>query len=130
LKQTMLEERYPIFVLEIGKEECRFLTLGEIVDHLRQQIEGHRLARFITIFDHFAHTQGLEEGDVDERILDAHNIVFCFGIALPSPEAMAVRPRSIGVVELVDRFVITFLEAPMPVANVVMENWARSLIRA
>lgn len=129
MKQTLLEERYPIFTLEIERGECRFSTVAAIIEHLREQIEGHRLARFIAIFDHFAHTQGLEEGDVDERILDARNIIFCFGIALPRPEVMAVRPRSIGVVELADGFVVTFMEAPMPVANLVMEKWARSLCR-
>lgn len=40
---------------------------------------------------------------------------------------MAVRPRSIGVVDLGDRFVVTFMEAPMPPANEAMEAWAKSL---
>jgi hypothetical protein len=40
---------------------------------------------------------------------------------------MATRPKSIGVVELADRFVITFLEAPMPMANSIMESWVMSI---
>lgn len=48
-------------------------------------------------------------------------------VALPGPEALALRPRSIGVAELADKFVISFLEAPMPVANTAMEQWAHDL---
>jgi hypothetical protein len=42
---------------------------------------------------------------------------------------MAVRPRSNGVVEQTDRFVISFLEAPMPLANNVMEAWVKAIVR-
>lgn len=66
---------------------------------------------------------------MSETILAAKHIVFCFGITPPEPLMMAVRPRSIGVVELAERFLITFLEAPMPVANLAMEQWAKSLVR-
>jgi hypothetical protein len=34
------------------------------------------------------------------------------------------------VCEIEDRFVISFMEAPMPVANAVIEEWARSLYAA
>ncbi len=40
---------------------------------------------------------------------------------------MAVRPRSIGVSDMGDRFVIIFMEAPNPVANEAMENWTKAL---
>ena len=66
-------------------------------------------------------------GQIDEEILDAKNIIFCFGITLPNPHVMAVRPRSIGVVEQAESFLITFMEAPMPVANVAMEEWAKAV---
>ena len=127
MKHTLLQEKYPVFTLEVEKQETDFGTLDEIVDYLKTCIESHRVSRFIATFDHYAHTKGLEEGQVDELILGAMSIVFCFGITLPCPQAMAVRPRSIGVVELADSFVITFMEAPMPVANSAMEMWARSI---
>jgi len=127
MKQTLLQERYPIFSLEIDKSETRFRSVAEIVAHLKRRIEEHRLATLIAIFDHFAHTKGLAEGQVDEQILAAQNIVFCFGLAIPSPQVMAVRPRSIGVVELPHAFIITFMEAPMPLANSAMELWAHEL---
>jgi hypothetical protein len=58
---------------------------------------------------------------------DAKNLVFCFGIKLPNPAVMAVRPRSIGVTQTARGFVVNFMEAPMPKANTAMEAWALSL---
>ena len=40
---------------------------------------------------------------------------------------LAVRPRSIGVAETTRGFVISFMEAPMPIANAAMEDWAEGL---
>ena len=40
---------------------------------------------------------------------------------------MAVRPRSIGVVDQGDRFVISFLEAPMRLANNAMDAWVKAI---
>jgi hypothetical protein len=40
---------------------------------------------------------------------------------------MAMRPRSIGIAEMADRYVITFLEPPMPLANTAIEAWTRAL---
>ena len=127
MKHTLLQEKYPVLTLEVEKQETNFQTVGEIIDYLKQRIDEHQVARFIATFDHYAHTSALEDGQIGEDILDAKNIVFCFGIALPNPQVMAVRPRSIGVVETAGSFVVTSMEAPMPVANVAMEEWARSI---
>jgi len=43
---------------------------------------------------------------------------------------MGVRPRSFGVAEKDDSFVISFLEAPNPEANAAMEEWAKSIANA
>jgi hypothetical protein len=40
---------------------------------------------------------------------------------------MTVRPRSIGVTEFADKFVLAFLEPPMPVATEAMVTWVKSL---
>ena len=127
MKHTLLQQQYPVFTLEVEKQETGFNTADEIIKYLKLCVDEHEISRFIAVFDHYSHTSGLKNGWIDESILDAKNIVFCFGITLPSPEAMATRPKSIGVVELTDRFVITFLEAPMPMANSTMESWVRSI---
>ncbi|WP_425468299.1 DUF6858 family protein [Pistricoccus aurantiacus] len=42
---------------------------------------------------------------------------------------MAPRPCSIGVCELENRFVITFLEAPNPAMDETMPEWAGALAK-
>jgi hypothetical protein len=127
VKQTLLMEKYPVFALELARSETRLGSVDAICAYFRERIEAHRSGQFIAIFDHYAHTCALPEGKVGEDVLAAKNVLFCFGIALPNPYVLAVRPRSIGVAETRAGFVITFLEAPMPVANAAMEDWANGL---
>lgn len=127
MKQTLSVTEYPIFTLEIGRGETSFDSVDAICGYFRACIESHRSAVFVAEFDHFAHTKGLPEGHIGEDIRAAKNLVFCFGISLPKPELLAFRPRSIGIAETDEGFVISFLETPMPVANSVMEDWAAGL---
>ncbi len=129
LKETLLQETFPVYCLELDRDEVRFDSVDEIADYFKQCIEESRCARFIAEFDHYAHTRSLPEGRIDKDMRSAKNVVFCFGIVLPDPHALAARPRSIGVAETTEGFLITFLEAPMPVANSAMEAWARGLLR-
>ena len=128
MKQFLSQATYPLYTLEVEKRETSFTSVDQIIAFLKNQIDENEIASFIAVFDHYRHTKSLQAGRVAESILKAKNIVFCFGITLPNPEAMALRPRSIGVAELADAFVVTFMEAPMPLANVAMETWA-NLIR-
>lgn len=127
MKQSLQQEKYPVFTLEIDREETDFKSVDGIIDYLREHIEAHPFARFIAVFDHYAHTRSLPDGQIDEGILAAKNIIFCIGLTLPEPKALALRPRSIGVAETPTGFVLTFMEAPMPVANVAMEEWAKAV---
>ena len=128
MKQTLLQEKYPVYTLEVDKIECRFADIDAIMGHLRDCVEGHKVARMIGEFDHFAHTRALPEGEIAGNIRAAKHIVFCFGTHLPNPHVMAVRPRSIGVADMGDRLVISFLEAPMPLANNAMETWVKAVV--
>jgi hypothetical protein len=127
MKQSLVQETYPVFTLEVDKGETTFTTVNEILDFIKKKIEAHRAATFIATFDHYAHTKSLAEGKIDSSILDAKNILFCFGFTIPNPQVLGLRPRSIGVAETDDGFVISFMEAPMPVANVAMESWAMAI---
>ncbi len=129
MKQDMLQEKYPIFTLEIDKSETQYKDIDEILAYLRERIDEHEIAQHIGDFDHHAHTSSLKDGKIQEGMLAAGNIVFCFGTALPKPEMLAVRPRSIGVAEYADKFSIAFLEAPMPLANNAMEGWVKGLVK-
>jgi hypothetical protein len=127
LKQTLLKEKYPIFSLELGRDEIELGSVDEIAGYFKQRIEAHRATCFIAEFDHYAHTRSLPEGRVGGGILAAKNLIFCFGITLPNAHALALRPRSIGIAETAEGFIISFMEAPMPVANSAMESWAKDL---
>lgn len=128
MKQSLFHEKYPIYTLELNKEESSYRTVDAIADYFKVQIDQHAAAAFIAVFDHYAHTKGLADGEIAPAIRAAKNVVFCFGIKLLTPEVLAVRPRSIGIAELDDRFVVTFMETPMPFANDTMEQWAKGLL--
>jgi hypothetical protein len=127
MKQSLFNDRYPLFVLNLERHEMRYRSVDAICDYFRDCVESHPCGRFIAIFDHHAHTCSLPQGEIANEILAAKNVVFCFGLTLPSPDMLGLRPRSIGVAECEDRFVISFMEAPMPVANAAMEDWALGL---
>jgi len=128
MKQTIVMEKYPVFTLEVEKTETDYKNVNEILDYFEEKILAHPVATYIGRFDHYAHTKSLAEGEVGEGILDAKNIICCFGKKLPDPVLLAVRPRSIGVAEMKDRFVISFLEAPNPDANAAMEQWVKGVV--
>ncbi|MFP4155168.1 MAG: DUF6858 family protein [Halothiobacillaceae bacterium] len=127
MQQKTFQEKYPVFEMTLPKEETSQRNVAEVIATLRDKIEAHPITRMIAEFDHYAHTRSLPGGEVAEGIIGATNIVFCFGIKLPGPTVMAVRPRSIGVTEYADRFVINFLEPPMAMATEAMEAWVREL---
>jgi hypothetical protein len=128
MKQTLLQEKYPVYTLEVKKGESRYQSVDDIMDYLKTCVDQHPIARHIATFDHYDHTTAMPEGQIAADISAAKHIVFCFGTHLPNPQVMAVRPRSIGVVEQPDQFVVSFLEAPMPLANNAMEAWVRALV--
>lgn len=127
MKQSLFQEKYPVFTLELNKDETSGTSVDAIIEYFKARIDENHDAKFIAVFDHYAHTKSLPEGEIAPEILDAKNLIFCFGVKIPTPGVLAVRPRSIGVVELADKFIITFMEAPMPRANNAMESWAKGL---
>ncbi|MBI4740631.1 MAG: hypothetical protein HY777_03540 [Betaproteobacteria bacterium] len=126
MKKSMLNDRYPVMVLELKKPDCICRTVEEVGDYFRARIAENPKVQFIGVFDHFAHTRKIG-GEIDPGICAAVDIVFCFGFALPNPQILALRPRSIGVADMGDRFVVSFMEAPMQPANVAMESWSLGL---
>jgi len=127
MQQALLMEKYPVFYMELGKDETTFSSVDEIIAYFKEKIDAHPVVTYITTFDHYAHTKALPDGKIAEHIKDAKNIVFCFGLALPDTKVLAVRPRSVGISETDKGFDINFMEAPMPLANTTMEKWAKSL---
>lgn len=126
MKKTLLQEKYPVFVAEIAKSETTCQTVDDVVERLKARIAENPKVRYIGLFDHYAHTQAIG-GEINPEIKAAVNLIFCFGYALPNPQVLAVRPRAIGIADLGDRFVVSFMEAPMQPANEAMEAWVKGL---
>jgi hypothetical protein len=129
MKNQLLAEKYPIHLLELEKTETPHQSLDAVLESLKATAEADPAVAMIGVFDHYAHTRKIG-GEIRPDILNAKNLIFCFGPRLPQPEMLAVRPRSIGIAELADRFVISFLEAPMPEANRKMTEWVLGLRKA
>jgi hypothetical protein len=127
MKQKIFKEKYHIFELEYKKDEIKYKNVDEIISALQVKIDAHPVLAFIAIFDQYKHTSSLEGSEINPNIKAAKNIVFCFGKELPTPEVLAVRPRSIGVCEMKDSFIVNFLEAPNEMANKTMEDFVKSL---
>ena len=126
MKKTIFMDKYPVYSLELLKTEVEVKNVPEIIEYFKTKIEAHPIAKFIAIFDHYTHTKSLD-GPMLDGLQDAQNIIFCFGPAIPNTKILAVRPRSIGICELEDRFVIDFLEAPKEQLHDLMESWAKAL---
>ncbi len=127
MKQITVMEKYPVFTMEIAKNETTYKTVDEVLDYLKAKVLAHPIATYIGEFDHYAHTASLEVGEIAADIKQAKNLLCCFGKVLPKPEVLAVRPRSIGVAEMADSFVLSFLEAPNAEANAAMEMWVQGI---
>jgi hypothetical protein len=127
MKQTIFKDKYPVYTLELDKNEVKQQNVSEIVQYFKEKIDAHPIATFIAIFDHLEHTKSLKDAQINPEIKDIKNIIFCFGKEIPNTKVAAVRPRSIAVCELEDKFVIEFLEAPNETLHNVMEDWSKAL---
>lgn len=126
MKQMILNEKYPVFVLDIFKNETKYQKVEEILQFFKEKVEAHPVCRYIGEFNHYEHTASIN-GEINEEIKNCQLILFCFGNKLPNGKITAARPRSISVTEYKDKFEISFLEAPALIANEVMENWVKEL---
>ena len=126
MKKEIFMDKYPIYSIEFTKDEVSVKNSADIVEFLKEKIEAHPIAKLISIFDHYSHTKSID-GEIEDGIIDATNVVFCFGSAIPTSKILAVRPRSIGICEYEDRFVLNFTEPPKEQLNELMESWVKSL---
>lgn len=126
MTKTIFMNKYPVYTLTLDKNEIKYTTVSQIVEYFKAKIEAHPIAKFIAIFDHFTHTKSLN-GEIMEGLKDAQNVIFCFGPAIPNTKILAVRPRSIGICETEDAFIIEFIEAPKEELHSLMEKWSKEL---
>ena len=74
---------------------------------------------------------------LDEAFLDMSDVATDYKAATEHAIALKNRVReqlgltvSIGVADLGEHYVISFMEAPMPPANLAMESWVKGLRRS
>ena len=127
MQYTLFMDKYPTHHFDLLKAETACKSVDDIIAFFSAKVEADPIACRIAEFDHYAHTRALPDGEIAPNIRAAKHLLFCFGIKLPSPLAMAPRPRSIGVCELDDRFTVAFLEAPNPAMNATMQAWVKEL---
>ena len=127
MERTTFKNIYPIHTLTIKKSACKHQSVDAILKYLKTKIDAHPVCTYIGEFNHYKHTKELKEGKIDEAMKDAKNILFCFGKELVNPNVLAVRPRSIGVAQMEDSFVLSFLKAPNDAANEAMIAWVDAL---
>jgi len=127
MKKILLKDKYPVYVEIVDKKKTIFESVDEIIAHFKILIDKHPITSFIAIFDNYTHTLNLQEYVIASNIKDAKNIIYCYGKSLDKIEVVGIRPRSFGVVETDDDFVISFMEAPDPIANNEMIEWAKTI---
>lgn len=130
MKQSTFMDKYPIWTLEVEWNETACNNIDEVCSYFMNKVEEDPMAAFIGLFDHYEHTRSLPNGEIAENIKDAKIVVFCFGPKIPNPQMLALRPRAVGITDLGDKFVISFLEAPLPQINEKMENWSKEIKNA
>jgi len=126
MQQMILNEKYPVFVLDVLKTETTFTNVKDILRFFKTKVEKHPVCKYIGEFDHYEHTKSID-GEINSEIKDCQLIMFCFGSKLPNGKITAARPRTISVTEYNEKFEISFLEAPALIANEVMERWVKEL---
>ncbi len=127
MTQSLLMDKYSIYSVQIKKNETTLTDVDSIIAYLQEKIAKHPFAIEIAIFDHYTHTQSIQDYVLADNIQAAKNLVFCFGKMLPDPKMLAVRPRSIGIADLGDEFEISFLEVPNEALQKVTEEWVKSI---
>ncbi len=126
MKKTIFKDKYPVWRLELKKSEIRETSLEEIIDYFKKEIENHSFAEYIAFFDHYEHIKSIN-GTIIPEVLDMQNIIFCFGPDILDTQIAAVRPRSIGVCQLKNSYIIEFMQAPSDKANDTMIEWTKTL---
>ena len=128
MTKSLLMDKYPIVSTTINKESTNCKNVSDFLNYFKNKIENDPVAKFITTFSNYEHTSSLEVGEINGEIIDAQIVIFCFGPKIPNPQILAVRPRSIAVVETKANFVISFMEAPNEMMSEKMENWVKEII--
>ena len=125
LTLVKFQDKFPVFRIDIRKSD-RLRSAADVVEAIKKKIVAHPVAKHIADFDHFNHTKAIG-GEMPSGLVNAVNVVFCFGPKIDDVLVLGVRPRAFGIGEFKEHFSISFMESPSPQATDTMKDWAQSL---
>lgn len=126
MQRITAEGRYPVWVEEIAKADTPWRDVDEIAAALSASIYRQAGAAFIGVFDYYGFN--LRVGaSLPVDMQDAKTVLFCPGARLPGPVALALCPCAIGVADMGNRFVISFLDAPAASPMETLALWVEDL---
>jgi len=126
MQRLILLDTHPMYAMKILKSEAKVSNIDEVIEHFKKKIKENPESVFITVFDHYAHTKELN-GEILDTIINAKNLLFCFGHSINNIEILAFRPRSIAICETKENFILEFLETPRPEVNAWIQSWIQEL---
>lgn len=119
--------QYNVQTMEFSKDEAKFANADEMIAYIKEQVDAHPVARYISTFDHYDHTTNLPQHNIADDITDVKIAIFCFGPDISIPQLAGIRPRSISVVEHTDKYTVTFMNAPASFIQDTMSQWCEEL---
>jgi len=128
MKKSIFMDKYPVYETTLSKEQSNYSSVDSIIAYFKDKIQKDNIAAYIGEFDPYRHTLSIG-GEIHPDIIQAKEIIFCFGQKLPNATIVAVRPRTIGVVETKESFVINFMEAPNEPPTNTMISWVEALLK-
>ena len=126
MKKTILFDIHPMYSLEILKSETTLIGIDQIIEHLKTRISENPEGVFITVFNHYQHTQEID-GRIMDGVVAAKNLLFCFGHSINDIPTLAFRPKSIAIIETKNSFILEFLETPRPEVNAWIQSWIKEI---
>jgi hypothetical protein len=127
MKHVQMLDKFPVYTLDILKTETTFKSADEVLEYLEIKVEAHPTGSIVAVFDHYGHVEAQKDSTIDPSILDCKSLIFCLANEIPNAMIGALRPRSIAINELENKFVVNFQEAPKEAATNVMKEWVTGI---
>jgi hypothetical protein len=116
------EGGYPVWIEEIAKADTFYRNVDEIVAALQARVARHAQASWIGVCDHYGLNLRLGER-LPAAMQDARIALLCDAPALSGTAFLALQPCAIGVADMGNRFVFSFMERPDAAGNGFLRQW-------
>lgn len=127
MQQALLREDDPVCTIELEKSKMRHANMDALLAALKARVDAHPTAAYIATVDQESNLDARARQNAAVDYVASKLMVFSFEVDMPNPGVLVVRPRTVGVTEFADRFVINFIVVPTSMANDPMEDWVHAL---